>query len=135
VELSERLSQAVSAVGILAAALPDAISRGERQFSLPPSDAELTTWAQSLRATCPHFFPPPQTVQPSGVPAGVPEAVWRSMSPSSKLTWAREHGQAPSPVERRPRTLDVSAEQAQAFAAMSPAQRLTAFRKMQQEQG
>jgi hypothetical protein len=137
-ELSDRLREAVSTQGILAAALPDAVSRGERQFSLPPTDAELTQWASSLRATCPHFFPPPPSpVAPDaeGTPPGVPPSVWKSMAPSSKLAWARAHGYGSKPVERRPQSLDVSPEQAVAFAKMSPAERLTAFRRMRQDQG
>jgi hypothetical protein len=134
-DLSERLTQAASAAGILAAALPDAISRGERHFTLPPTDRELADWAVSLKVSAPHFFPaaPAHVPDADGVPPGVPASVWKSMSASSKLAWARQV-QPPPVVQRRPKPLQVSAEQAAALAQMTPAARLTAYRQLQADE-
>ena len=134
--LEERLHAAAAQQGILAQALPDAIARGQARFSLPPTDNELAAWAQSLHATCPHFFPPPAAPAPvaSDTPPGVPEATWRGMSPSSKLAWARAHGYGLPVVERRPKPIELSAEQVATLSALPPAQRMTAYRELQAQQ-
>jgi hypothetical protein len=136
VDLTERLTNAASAAGILASALPDAVARGTHAFRDEPTNSQVQQWAASLRDVASHFFPQaPPAPGTEGVPPGVPVEVWRGLSPSSKLAWAREHGYGSKPVERRPRPLDVRPEQAQAFAQMTPHERLTAFRQMQQEKG
>jgi hypothetical protein len=55
------------------------------------------------------------------------------MSASSKLAWARQV-QPPPVVQRRPKPLQVSAEQAAALAQMTPAARLTAYRQLQADE-
>jgi hypothetical protein len=70
----------------------------------------------------------------AGVPAGMVPEVWRSLSPSHKLTWAREHGHATPPVERRPPPLTLSTEQAAALAKMTPQARMDAYRALQAQQ-
>ena len=111
-ELSERISQAASAVGILAAALPDALARGERQFSLPPTDHELATWAQSLKTSAPHFFAPQSPPQPT--PAEQARQAVLDTHPAERITHARS--QSPPVVKQR--RGPVSHAEAAAFAKM-----------------
>lgn len=136
--LSDRLREAVSTQDILAVALDDAIRRGEQHFTLPPSDRELSDWAASLKTSAPHFFPPPVPAASGAtdVPPGVPEAVWRGMSASSKLTWARTH-QPPPVVERRPQYRLATGAELAAWKeqGLSTAEQLTAYRQQCQEQG
>jgi hypothetical protein len=125
-ELAERLSQAAAAQGILASAMEDAISRGERQFSLPPTDSELETWASSLRTSAPHFFAPQYPPQPT------PEEQERQrildkLSASEKLTRARQDRTVVT--RARPQYRTATSEELAQWKGLSTAEQLTAYRE------
>jgi hypothetical protein len=128
-----RMCTAVAAgSGCLASATEDVARRLSQHFGdQEPAPDQGSALVARLKTEAHHLWPtaPASTSQ---APAGMPDEVWAKMSPASRSGWWREHHPAP-PVERRPRSLEVSAEQAQAFAAMPVHERLTAFRKMQQE--
>jgi hypothetical protein len=76
---------------------------------LPEKAPSPEAWAQRMRQRWPEFG----GGSPSGVSGTLPQP----------------------PVERRPRHLDMSPEQAQAFAKLPVHERLTAVRRMQTKQG
>jgi hypothetical protein len=133
-DLAERISQAASAQDILAYALSDAVARGMHAFTDEPTDAQIQQWASSLRDVAPHFFPQASPAPGTeGVPVGMVPEVWRSMHPSARLAWAREHGLGAKPVERRPKPVTLTSEQVSQLAALPPAQRLAAYRALQEQ--
>ncbi len=66
----------------------------------------------------------------AGVPVGVPESVWKGLSPASKLAWAREHQPLPV-VERRLKPVPLTSEQVAELAKLPAQQRLTVYRELQ----
>jgi hypothetical protein len=130
------LETAVRSAGVLPSAIEDAVRRLQGHFAAQadPSPEMITAQLTALKDVAPHLFPRQGATDASGVPAGVPESVWRGLSPSSKLAWARTHGHALPPVERRAKPLPLSAEQAAALAQLSPAARLDAYRALQAQQ-
>ena len=130
-DLTERITQAAAAQGMLASALPDAVARGTHAFTTEPTDDQLQQWAQSLRDVAPHFFPQPFGPDTEGTPPGVPPTVWKSMSASAKVNWAREHGASPPVVERRPKPVTLTPEQVRELASLPSMQRLTRYRELQ----
>ena len=130
------LETACRTSGMLESAIPDGLRRLQNHFAqmadpTPPLVAEQLS---VLREQAPHLFPREGTVSDTGVPVGVPESVWRGLSPSSKLTYARDHGYALPVVERRRPPLPLTSEQVAALAALPPAQRLAAYRELQDQQ-
>jgi hypothetical protein len=88
----------------------------------------------ALRESAPHLFPRAASVSEAGVPVGVPESVWKGLSPASKLSYAREHGYALPVVERRRPPLPLTSEQAAELAQLKPEARLAAYRALQAQQ-
>jgi hypothetical protein len=129
------LESACRTAGMLDSAIADGVRRLEAHFAqqADPSAAIIAERLSVLREQAPHLFPREGTVSEAGVPQGVPESVWRHMAPSAKLAWAREHGHGLPPVERRPRPLMLSAEQAAALAKLPAQQRLDAYRELQRQ--
>jgi hypothetical protein len=132
---STTLEIACRASGMLPSAVEDAVRRLEGHFTAQadPSPEMLNQQLLRLRETAPHLFPQQAQVDASGVPAGIPPEVWRGLSPSTRLAWAREHGLMPV-VQRRPKPLTLTSEQASQLAQMSPTARLAAYRQLQAEQ-
>jgi hypothetical protein len=130
------LESAVRNAGVLSSAVEDAVRRLEGHFAAmaDPTPDLIAQQLLALRETAPHLFPRQGGTDAAGVPAGMIPEVWRNLSPSSRLAWAREHGYALPPVARRPKPLTLNAEQAAELAAMTPQARLAAYRAMQQVQ-
>jgi hypothetical protein len=130
------LEVAAHNAGVLPSAIEDAVRRLQGHFAAQaaPSPELLSQQLLVLKERAPHLFPREAQVDAAGVPQGVPPEVWRTMAPSSKLTWLREHGHALPVEERRPTPLTLTSAQIAAFAAMSPTDRTTAYRAMQAEQ-
>jgi hypothetical protein len=129
------LEIAARSAGVLPSAVEDAVRRLHGHFAAQadPTPELISQQLIQLREVAPHLFPRAETITASGVPPGVPESVWRGMAPSTKLTWAREHGQALGPVERRPQPITLSSTQAAHLATLPPAQRLAAYRELQDQ--
>lgn len=130
------LETACRASGMLESAIPDGLSRLQSHFAqmADPSAALIAERLSLLREQAPHLFPREGTVSDTGVPVGVPESVWRGLSPSSKLTYARDHGYALPVVERRRPPLPLTSEQVAELAALKPEARLAAYRALQAQQ-
>src|SRR4029453_14226793 len=122
------LEVAAPNAGVLPSAIEDAVRRLQGHFAAQaaPSPELLSQQLLVLKERAPPLFPR----EAQGVP---PEGL-RTMAPSSKLTWLREHGHALPVEERRPTPLTLTSAQIAAFAAMSPTDRTTAYRAMQAEQ-
>jgi hypothetical protein len=129
------LETAVRSAGVLPTAVEDAVRRLEGHFAqmADPSAAIIAERLTALRTAAPHLFPPQPTVDTAGVPVGVPPEVWKGLSPSSKLSYAREHGYGLPPPERRRPPLPLTAEQASVLATLQPAARLDAYRELQRQ--
>ena len=127
---------AAQSAGVLPSAVEDAVRRLAGHFAAQadPTPDLLSQQLTLLRETAPHLFPGSQALDASGVPAGMVPEVWRTMAPSSKLAWAREHGYALPVAPRRPAPLGVSSEQMATLAALGPVARLTAYRALQAQQ-
>ena len=130
------LETACRASGMLPSAIEDGLRRLQGHFEAhsSPTPELIAQQLLTLRETAPHLFPRTQGTDAAGLPAGVPPEVWTSLSPATKLSWAREHGHALQPVERRHRPLTLSSEQAAALAKMTARQRLDAYRALQAQQ-
>jgi hypothetical protein len=130
------LETACRASGMLDSAISDGVRRLREHFSqmADPSAALIAERLGVLREEAQHLWPQPSQVDAAGVPAGLVPEVWRSLSPSTKLTWLREHGYGLTPVERRAKPVQVSPEQTAAFAAMKPQERMDAYRALQAQQ-
>jgi hypothetical protein len=130
------LETAVRSAGVLPSAVEDAVRRLEGHFNAmaDPSPTLLSERILALRETAPHLFPRAASVDAAGTPTGVPESVWRGLSPASKLSYARTHGHGLPPVERRAKPLTLTSEQAAVLATLSPAARLDAYRALQAQQ-
>jgi hypothetical protein len=130
------LEIAARSAGVLPQAVEDAVRRLAGHFSTmaDPTPDLISQQLLQLRENAPHLFTRPSQIDASGVPSGIPPEVWKGLSPATKLGWAREHGHGLPPVERRAKPLVLSPEQAAQFAQMRPADRLTAYRTMQQAQ-
>jgi hypothetical protein len=131
------LETACRSAGMLDSAVSDGVRRLQSHFSsmAEPTPQLVTEQLQRLRTVAPHLFPqPPSQIDAAGVPTGMVPEVWRSLSPSARLTWLREHGYGLPPVERRRPPLPLSAEQAAALAKLAPAARLDAYRQLQAQQ-
>jgi hypothetical protein len=133
------LETACRASGMLESAVPDGVRRLQSHFSqmADPTPALVAEQLTALRETAKHLFPqqaPVSDTSETGVPTGVPESVWRSLSPASKLAYAREHGYGLPPPERRRPPLPLTSEQAAALAKLAPAARLDAYRALQAQQ-
>jgi hypothetical protein len=126
--LAERLAEAAAVQGILAAAVPDAVSRGTHYFTDEPTDAQIQAWAAGLRDVAPHFFAPQSP--PQQTPAEQErQALLDRLSPSEKLARARA-GQPP--VQRqRPQPVTLTSEQVAELASLPAMQRLSAYRALQ----
>lgn len=130
------LETAARASGMLDEAIPDGVRRLQSHFAAraDPTPELIAEQLSLLREQARHLFPRQGQVDAAGVPQGVPPEVWRSLSPASKLSWAREHGYALPPVERRAKPLPLTSEQAAALAQLKPAARLDAYRALQAQQ-
>ena len=131
------LEIAARSAGVLPSAVEDAVRRLHGHFAAQadPTPALISQQLAALRESAPHLFPrPSQAPAAAGVPAGMVPEVWRSMSPASRLAWAREHGYARGPVARRPRPLTLTSEQAAELAALPVVARLTKYRELQAQQ-
>jgi hypothetical protein len=133
---SALLETAVRSAGVLPSAVEDAVRRLEGHFSAmaDPSPTLVSERILALREQAPHLFPPQPSVSAAGVPAGVPASVWQSLSPASKIAYARAHGYGLPPVERRAKPLTLSSERAAALAKLPAQQRLDAYRQLQAAQ-
>jgi hypothetical protein len=122
--------------GMLESAIPDGLRPLESHFAqmADPTPALITEQLLALRTAAPHLFPRQASVSETGVPVGVPESVWKGLSPASKLAYAREHGYGLPPVERRRPPLPLTSEQMAALAKLAPAARFNAYRQLQQAQ-
>jgi hypothetical protein len=129
------LEIAVRSAGVLPSAIEDAVRRLQGHFEAHsnPSPEMLSAQLTQLREAAPHLFPQQAQVDAAGVPAGIAPEVWRGLSPSTKLAWARENQPLPV-VERRPKPLVLTSEQIAAFATMTPTDRATAYRALQAQQ-
>jgi hypothetical protein len=129
------LEIAVRSAGVLPQAVEDAIRRLERHFEAHsnPSPEMISAQLASLKESAPHLFPRGNQSDAAGVPAGMVPEVWKTLAPSAKLAWARTHQPLPV-VERRPKPLTLTSEQAAALAAMPAQQRLDAYRALQAQQ-
>jgi hypothetical protein len=131
-ELSERLSQAAAQQGILASALEDAVNRGTQYFTGEPTDHEIQQWAEGLRQSASHFFPPPSAPQPTAAESER-QHVLDHLSPAEKLArYRREHPSAP---RRKPERVELTPEQQRELASLPAMQRLNAYRALQQDKG
>jgi hypothetical protein len=130
------LETAVRSAGVLPSAVEDAMRRLQGHFEAHsnPTPEMISSQLTLLRESAAHLFPRQAQTDAGGVPAGVPESVWRGLSAASKLAYAREHGYALKPVERRAKPLTLTSEQAAALAKLSPAARLDAYRALQAQQ-
>jgi hypothetical protein len=130
------LEIAVRSAGALPQAVEDAVRRLQGHFAAQadPTPEMISAQLTQLRETAPHLFPRSPAPDAAGVPAGMAPEVWKGLSPSSKLAWARTHGYALPPVQRRPPPLQLSAEQAAALAKLPAQARLDAYRALQAEQ-
>jgi hypothetical protein len=130
------LEIACTTAGMLPSAIEDGVRRLQGHFATQadPTPDLISQQLALLREQAPHLFPRPSQTDAAGVPAGMVPEVWRGLSPSSKLSWAREHGYALKPVERRAQPMTLTSEQAAALAQLPAQQRLTAYREMQAQQ-
>jgi hypothetical protein len=121
------------ASGMLDSALPDGLARLRTHFSQQanPTAELVAQQLQRLKEEAKHLFVHESPIDATGTPVGIPEPLWKSMAPSAKLAWAREHGYAPEPVQRRAKPLQLSAEQMAALAKLPAQARLDAYRELQ----
>ena len=126
------LVETASRHGVLGTAMVDALARGESYFvAKEPSAENLTAWITALREEAGHLFAPVPSA-PGTAPGTLPPD-W--MSPSEKLTWARQR-QPQAPVQRRPPPYTPTPEQLRSLEGKSSTERLTLFREWQaQAQG
>lgn len=130
------LEIAARSAGALPSAIDDVVRRLSEHFAAQasPSPELVSQQLAQLRESAPHLFPRADATTAAGVPVGLPESVWRSMSPSSKLAWSRQH-QPMKPVERRPDpSYRVPESELASFAGLSPAEALTRFRQLRDSQ-
>jgi hypothetical protein len=127
------LETAVRSAGVLPSAVEDAMRRLQGHFEAHgnPSPEMISAQLASLKESAPHLFPRGNQSDAAGVPAGMVPEVWHRLSPSTKLTWLREHGYALPPVERRRPPLPLTSEQMAALAKLQPQARLDAYRALQ----
>jgi hypothetical protein len=87
------LETAARAAGVLPSAVEDAVRRLAGHFSAmaDPSPAMISAQLAALKESAPHLFPRGNQLDAAGVPGGIPPEVWKSLSPATKLSWAREH--------------------------------------------
>jgi hypothetical protein len=124
--LTERLEAAAAAQGILAAAVPDAVSRGTHYFTDEPTDSQIQAWAEGLRDVAPHFFAPPSPPQPT--PAEQErQRILDKLSASEKLTRARQDRTVVT--RARPQYRTATAEELAQWKGLSTAEQLTAYRE------
>jgi hypothetical protein len=129
------LETACRSAGMLDSAISDGVARLRRHFESHsnPTPQLITEQPTVLRTDAPHLFPRQPSVSETGVPVGVPESVWRGLSPATKLAYAREHGYGLPMVARRRPSLQLSVEQAAALAQLPAGQRLTAYRELERQ--
>jgi hypothetical protein len=103
------LWEAIEAVGVLPEAKLDARNRGKAYFAQRPFDAiDARLWAEGLRRDAPHLFPRPTAPQAATTPAAAPA---RARKPQDRLLLEAE---------------------LHSLEGLSPTQRLTKFRALQQ---
>jgi hypothetical protein len=119
--------------GCLAGATEDVARRLVQAFGdREPTAQAINQHVQALKEQADHLWPK-APAQSSPVPAGMVPEVWAKMSPESRLGWWYTHHPR-EPVERRPRTMQLSAEHIAALARMHPTARSTAYRELQAQQ-
>jgi hypothetical protein len=131
-DLSERIAQTAGQQRALAGAVEDIVRRGVDHFTTPPTDAELSTWVATLKASAPFFFAPAQAPL-QGPEEHARQEVLAHLSPSERLTRARA-GQPPV-RRKRPEPVPLSEAQVKELSSLPAMQRLSRYRALQAEQG
>jgi hypothetical protein len=132
----EMLGDIAKAAGVLESAVVDVQHRAEAHFGDldHPTEDEVRQWIDGkLRDQAPHFWAPlTGTASDVATRLGVPEEIWSKLSSAERLN--RLRAQEPPPTKRRPVVYTPTAQQQAELDKLPLLERLSAYRRMRDEQ-